>query len=304
MAKLFVFLWGWCGGVFLLKNGEESLGHGGLEVEVFACDGVVEIETESVEAETAAGIVAIAVFYVAADGVTEVLKVDANLIFSARFKLQFHEAIALICAECMEVSDSIFASVVCRTAISEIGLVVLEPGFDGSCLLFHASGSKCDVATVGDDFAPVVLEDLFCFERLGVDEKTARVAVETMDDVGGTLLVAFVEIVVEYGLDTELVVVGGHGEDADVLLDDADVAVFIDELDELADELHAFFALGDFDCHSRTEGVVVLGNVLAVNADTATLKNGFRLGVADAVEALHDEVEKLCVFLDAEGGVL
>ena len=98
---------------------------------------------------------------------------------------------------------------------------------------------------------PVVLEDLLGLDVLGIDHEATGVAVEAVDHVGRTLLARLLEIIVEHGLDVERRVACRHGEDAGILLDDDEPAVFIDNLDIAAlERLLVAFGLAHGDLHA------------------------------------------------------
>ena len=77
---------------------------------------------------------------------------------------------------------------------------------------------------------PFVLEDLLGAHVLGIDHQSRGIAVQTVDDVGITLLSRFPEIAVEDGLDVERGVACRHGQDACSLFDYDEILVFIDDL--------------------------------------------------------------------------
>ncbi len=256
---------------------QEGLGHWGLEMKMLPGNGVVEIKAEGVEAEASAGIVAVTVLDVAADGVPKVLKMHPDLVFAPRLKFQFHKAVMVVAAQGTEMRDGIFPAIVNGRTEGEVCFVVLQPRFYGAFLAFHASGSQSHVAAVGDDCPPIVLQNLFGLNGLGVDKQSAGVAVEAVYHMGCAFLPALAEIVVKDGFDAELMVVRRHGENADVLLNDADMTVLIYQLDEAADKGRSVLALGDFHCHSGLQHEVVLCDNLAVYPDATAREDGFCL---------------------------
>ena len=75
----------------LLKQLSEVGGDGGLEFQAFVRDGMPEAEYIGVEAKSADGVVAIAIFDVSADGVSNVGSVDSYLVLASRLQLIFHQ---------------------------------------------------------------------------------------------------------------------------------------------------------------------------------------------------------------------
>ena len=75
---------------------------------------VVEIKAKSVEAETSAGIITVSVLDVTAYRVPKVLKMHSNLVFAAGFKFQFHKTVIVVAAQCAEMRDGIFPTIVNR----------------------------------------------------------------------------------------------------------------------------------------------------------------------------------------------
>ena len=220
------------------KHAGKRLRAFGLETQQLARNGVIETEAESMEGEAADGVVAVAILDVAADGAAEVLRVDADLVFAPRFEFQFEERIASVGAHGAVVRDGILAAAwVVGRGVGEICLIVFQPTFHRALGLLRLARDEGVVASVGHDVAPVVLQDLLRFERLGIDEQAGGVAVEAMHHVRPLLDVAFVEIIVENSLDAERMVRGGHRKDADALLNNHEVLVFVNEFHEIASQL-------------------------------------------------------------------
>ena len=67
------------------KHSKEYLGAWGFKWHVVAEYGMIEVEAESMKGEAADGVITIAVFDIATDGVTEVLHVYADLVFATSF---------------------------------------------------------------------------------------------------------------------------------------------------------------------------------------------------------------------------
>ena len=72
-------------------------------------DGVGEAEHIGVEAETAYGVVAIAILDVATDGMAQVGAVDTDLILSARLQSVFYQGMGCGAVEDVVMGDGIFA---------------------------------------------------------------------------------------------------------------------------------------------------------------------------------------------------
>ena len=151
---------------------------------------------------------------------------------------------------------------------------------------------------------PIVLQDLFGLYGLGIDKQSAGVAVKAVYHVGCAFLPTFAKIVVKDGFDTELMMVGSHGKNADVLLDDADMVVFIYQFNEAAYKGRSVFAFGDFHCHSRLKKKVVLSDNLAVYPDATAGEDGFCLGTADAIKTTDNERQEFRGFFNLEYRVL
>ena len=100
---------------------------------------MIEVEAEGVEGEAADGVVAIAVFDVAADGVTEILHVYADLVFATRFQFQFDQRVVVVGTKYSEVCNGKFAAIVCWRGAGDIVFIVLQPTFHGAFALFHSA---------------------------------------------------------------------------------------------------------------------------------------------------------------------
>ena len=88
---------------------------------------------------------------------------------------------------------------------------------------------------------------------------------------------------------------GSHGEDARVLLDDDEPTVFVNNLHVLALET-LLVALAAAHGHFRAgmQGIVELGDGLAVHLDAAALKGGFHL-VAAFVKMAQQKLQQTVV---------
>ena len=286
------------------KHAGKRLGAFGLEVQQLARDGMIETEAESVEGEAADGVVAVAILDVAADGAAEILRVDADLVFAPRFEFQFEERIVSVGAHGAVVRDGILAAAwVVGRGVGEICLIVFQPTFHRALGLLRLARDEGVIAAVGNDVAPVVLQNLLRFERLGIDKQAGGVAVEAMHHVRPLLDVAFVEIIVENSLDAERMVRGGHRKDADALLNNHEVLVFVNQFHEIAAQLRFGLRLADFHRHAGAQGEVVGTCYLFVNEHAAARENGLGAVVADAVERFLYERKQRVGFLDLEGCV-
>ena len=98
---------------------------GRLKLHEPLCYRMFEIQTECMKPQTSDGVVVFeAVFQIAYNGMAQVLHVDTYLVLPACLQTQFYQRILLGSTYCVEMCDGIFASVVERTAVSEIELVV------------------------------------------------------------------------------------------------------------------------------------------------------------------------------------
>ena len=254
------------------------------------------------EGQTAYGIVAVAVLDVAADGMPEVLHVHADLVLATCVEFEFHKGMLGAYAECAEMGARKLAAVVGGRGIGEEGFVVLEPTLHCAFAFLHLARNEGEVAAVGHNLAPVVLENLLGLNRLGIDEQARRVAVEAVNDMGRDPLVGFPQVVVNDGLDGVGVVRRSHGENAHALFDDDDIGILIDEAHMLVLQRGPGFSLTDFDAVARVQGEVVLATVLAVDGHTAACQDSLGFVAADAVEGLHNKKKQLCRFLHLETG--
>ena len=174
-------------------------------------DGVGEAEHIGVEAETAYGVVAIAILDVATDGMAQVGAVDTDLILSARLQSVFYQGMGCGAVEDVVMGDGIFAPVIYGGRVGEVGLVVLQPARHRTLVVHHFAADHRHIAAIIDQVVPFVLKNLLGAHVFGIDHQSRGVAVQTVDDVGITLLSRLPEIAVEDGLDVERGVACRHG---------------------------------------------------------------------------------------------
>lgn len=74
--------------------------------------GMFEAKYVGMQAETMAGIVAIAVLRVTTDGMAHIGSMDANLVLAPGLQLEFAESVCLTAFQDVEMSDGVLASIV------------------------------------------------------------------------------------------------------------------------------------------------------------------------------------------------
>ena len=100
--------------LILFEQLTESCGYRGLKLHGFARAGMREAQQPGMEAQTVDGIVAIAVFGIAAYGMAHVGRMYANLVLATRLQLIFHKRMFGSAVQYMEMRDSQFATIVHR----------------------------------------------------------------------------------------------------------------------------------------------------------------------------------------------
>ena len=158
-------------------------------------------------------------------------RVHAYLVLASCLKYVFNEAVTGSTCERVIVCYGIFAAVVDRRRKCNVGFVVFQPAGYGSAVAFHFAAHYCHITPVVDGLMPIVLKGLLDGHVFGVDHQTACVAVEAVDYMGRTPLMAFVEIIVKHAFNVERAVAGSHRQNADRLVYDYEVAVFIYNVD-------------------------------------------------------------------------
>lgn len=85
---------------------------GCLKLHGFASGGMEEAEAIGMEAETMDGVVAIAIFYVAANGMAHICGVDTNLILTPRLETKLYKAMVDGATKHAEMANGVFASII------------------------------------------------------------------------------------------------------------------------------------------------------------------------------------------------
>ena len=130
------------------------------------------------QAEAVQRVVAVAVFRVAAYGVAHVGGMYTNLVLTASLQLKFHQRVLRGAVERKEVCDSQFAAIVYRTAVGDVGLVVLQPVLYRSLVLLHLAAEHGHIAAVVHNLVPVSFQRLLRVHVLGIDHQPRRVSVQ------------------------------------------------------------------------------------------------------------------------------
>ena len=204
------------------------------------------------------------------------------LVLASGFKLVFHKRVLGSAVENMIVGHRIFASVVYWRRVGDISLVVLQPVGYGAVVILHFATCDSYVSAVVDYLVPVVLENLFGVNVLGVNHKSGCVAVETMHYVGTTLLMRLGKIVVEYRLHVQGRVSGSHRQNAYILFYYDNPAVFVDNLDKLILEIALTFVAAHANGVASLKRRVELCYDLAVDSYAMSLQYRLGLGAAFA----------------------
>ena len=192
-----------------------------------------------------------------------------------------------------EMGHGILAPVVDRRRIGEVGSIVFQPVGDGTLVILHLARKDSHIATVVDSLVPVALQQLLRLHILGVDEQSAGVAVQAVDDMGRTALLRLVEIVVEDGLDVARLMPGSHRQDAHVLVHHDEPLVLVDQLQVAAAQHQVVaFRLAHGHLHSWCEGIVELRHRLAVDADATALQRLLHLRATLTAECLQEKLQQ------------
>ena len=231
----------------------------------------------------------------------EVLEVHSDLVLASRFEFQLHQRVGVVGAQDTVVRDGEFSPVVRGRRVGDVCLVVFQVTLHRPLLLFHDSRGESNVASVGDNLAPVVFQNLLRFQGLRIDQQARGVAVQTMHHVCRAALPRFPEIVVQHLLHAENRGRRRHGKNAHRLLHHDDGSVLIDNLHEGRFEFVARFALGDFHHHAGLQRVVMAGHVAAVHLHAPAAENRFGAGVADALHDVEDERQEFGGFSNGVG---
>ena len=226
------------------------------------------------------GIVAIAVFGIAANRMPHIGRVDTNLVLAPRFQLKLHERVVRGARQRVVMGDGILTAIIYRRAVGHVGLVVLQPVLDGTLVVLHLARADSHITAVVDDIVPVVLQNLLRLHILRIDHQSAGVAIQPMHHVGRTLLAALLEVIIEHALHVQTRVARSHREDADSLLYYDEPLVLIHNLHVTALEtLLVALGLTHSHLHAALQGEVKLAHGLAVHLDTSSLQRSLDLGL-------------------------
>ena len=186
----------------------------------------------------------------------------------------------------------ILAAIIDGRRIGDVGLVVLQPVGNGTLVLLHLSAEHGHVAAVIHHLVPVVLHQLLRIHVLGIDHQSAGVPVQTVHYVGGAVLAAFLEVVVEHRLHVQRRVAASHRQDSRLFLHDDEPAIFIDNAYiAAAERLLVALGLAHSHLHAGLQQVAKLRHSLAVHLDALTLQRLLDLGAA-LLHVLQQKLQK------------
>ena len=195
---------------------------------------------------------------------------DANLVFTPGVEFQFDEAVTLRATQGAVVGDGFPPSVVEGAGIGDEHAVVGEPTLHGALVFFHLSLANGDVAAVGDDFLPVLHEDLLDVAAFGKKEEARGFAVEAVNSVDGKGPVLALHVFVEnvlHGLSPAAR--QRIGEDAVGFFHDNEEGVFIDEFHPAAIQGMFVPLVANLHQHAGAQGCVELCGDFLVNINHA-----------------------------------
>ncbi len=176
-----------------------------LEAKNFACDGMDETEFGSVEGETrcAAGVgsdfaeARLTINFFAADGITKLRKMDANLMCAASFKAALNESVVGTLTpspspaggegsnvfQRLDVGDGFFArGGFSGAAAAAIATIANKTSADS--LRFDLTDDDCQIAAMGGVLAKLFGKGSFGSVSTSEDDKAAGVAIDTVDGGG------------------------------------------------------------------------------------------------------------------------
>ncbi len=169
--------------------------------------------------------------------------------------------------------------------------VVVEPRADGTCVTFHPSLDHGLIAAVGDDFLPMLHENLLHITAFGKDHEARGVAVETMNRMRADRFVAALEVFVEDALDVVLTSFERCiGEDAWGFIDNDEEGVLIDNVYKRVVQTMNVAATGNLDELSCLQRGVVLRGDDFIDIDHALRQQLLGTGT---VAASHDGQQKV-----------
>ena len=171
----------------------------------------------------------------------------------------------------------------------EIGFVVFQPIGNGALFVWKLSGNQSYVSSVGDDVTPIVFQNLFRLYGFSVNKKSRSVSVQSVYHMGSAFLFATSEVFIQDRFYAESVVVGSHGEDANILFYHNQEGVFLDNFDEFVVKLLCGFVAADFNSGVGEERSVVPCGDLSIDFNSATFQYGFCLVSADAIVFVGQE---------------
>ena len=111
----------------LLERFLKNFREGGLKLMFLTRGWMDETESIGMETESAQAFVGGAVFFIANDGVSKILGVDADLVFAAGFQMEVHQRVVLVANQHLIMGYGELAPVVGGAGIGDKCFVVFEP---------------------------------------------------------------------------------------------------------------------------------------------------------------------------------
>ncbi len=218
---------------------------------------------------------------------------NTDLILPSCFKFKFHKTVLPVHIQPSIVCYGLFTSIVSRTAVSDKGLVVLEPGAYCATFPFHLSTHDRHIATVINNIMPIILKHLLNFPVLGIQHDTTRFPVKAVDNVRGTLEMAPVEIFVKHTLDAKLTGISPHAQYARSFLYYHEILVFIYNLHILVVQFGGTLMATDAYNLTWMQQIIVPCHQHAVNTDRMSFQQILGMITTHTRQLPHDKVHKL-----------
>ena len=286
---------------FFQKEVSESVGFGDIERHDFLGDGVIELDIERVEPQSAQRIFGGAVFFVSDQGMADRLQVDAYLVRASCFEVTLDAREVFVMFQDFVMGDGAESRLGIIRDVNDHAVILIEPAIYRRLEGVGRTFRDGDIGAFQDAVIPVRDEFGLGLAAFGEEHDAAGISIESMHDINPFRGVTTFYMMIENGSGI-CGTASSHidAQEAGFFFDCHDEVVFVQDPEKRVKQaVFSFFWGEDRDDVARLQGVIELSDDLRiVEEDAAMFKQILYACRALSREFIEQKAEELSGFND------